>query len=400
MIRGKDLPNDWKIYELHELASKESAYPIGDGDHGQIKPDYYQDSGIPYIRVADLVDDKISLENMVYIPKNIHYENLKSELKPSDIIIAKTGATIGKVALIPKSIPIANTTASIGKITLDTSKMLPKFLLYFLKTKYFTSQMWRVSNKSAQAGFNIKDMKKFNIIIPPIPTQKKITSILEKAEQLKQWRRDSNKLTDDYLNSIFLEMFGDPVKNPKKLEIKKLREIANINMGQSPKGDSYNTKGVGMPLLNGPTEFGIKYPIEKQWTSKPTKMAEKGSILFCVRGATAGRMNWADKEYCVGRGVASINSNSVVSNEYLYLILKGKYSYFQNVGQGSTFINIGKELLSNLLIPIPDEKSIKNFINNAREIGKIKDYQMESKQQINDLFNVLMQKAFRGELVC
>src|SRR3989344_538983 len=157
---------EWKKVELGEIVSKEVNYPIGDGDHGKIKPSMYQDNGVPYIRVGDMVADKICLDKIVYISEKVHKDNLKSELLPGDVIIAKTGATIGKVAIIPKSIQKANTTSSVGKITIDKSKVLSEYLLYFIKTKEFVKQMWQVSNKSAQPGFNIINLKKFKIPIP------------------------------------------------------------------------------------------------------------------------------------------------------------------------------------------------------------------------------------------
>ena len=86
----------------------------------------------------------------------------------------------------------------------------------------------------------------------------------------------------------------------------RLSEIAKIIMGQSPKGETCNQEGIGKPLLNGPTEFGDFYPTAKQFTTEGNKFSVKGDILFCVRGSTTGRMNWANKEYVLGRGLASI----------------------------------------------------------------------------------------------
>lgn len=180
-------PEGWKWCEILEVAAK-TKYPIGDGDHGQIKPSMYTNSGIPYIRVADISKGEIKKEKLVYISKEIHEKNLKSELHPDDIIISKTGATIGKVAIIPDEIPLANTTSSVGKITLDKNKMIPTFLFYFMNTSFFQNQMWSVSFKSAQPGFNIIDLKKFKILVPPLPTQRHIVSILEKAEETKRLR--------------------------------------------------------------------------------------------------------------------------------------------------------------------------------------------------------------------
>lgn len=83
----------------------------------------------------------------------------------------------------------------------------------------------------------------------------------------------------------------------------KLKEVAVINMGQSPAGDTYNMLAMGTPLLNGPTEFGLSHPTISVWTTAPAKTCRKGDLLFCVRGSTTGRMNWADREYCIGRGI-------------------------------------------------------------------------------------------------
>lgn len=85
-----------------------------------------------------------------------------------------------------------------------------------------------------------------------------------------------------------------------------LRDNAEIVMGQSPPGESCNAEGVGLPLLNGPTEFGPHHPSPVQFTTDARKRARAGDLRFCVRGSTTGRMNWADREYAIGRGVAAI----------------------------------------------------------------------------------------------
>lgn len=175
--------SQWPIVELNAISDKSVKFPIGDGDHGQIKPSEYKNNGIPYIRVADIVEDQIVEENLVYISEAVHKKNLKGLLKPNDIIIAKTGATIGKVAIIPERIKEANTTSSIGKITPDQRLIVPKYLYWMLKTNSFKAQMYSVSGKSAQPGFNIKDMYKFKIPLPPIEVQREIIKKIELGEK-------------------------------------------------------------------------------------------------------------------------------------------------------------------------------------------------------------------------
>jgi type I restriction enzyme S subunit len=137
------------------------------------------------------------------------------------------------------------------------------------------------------------------------------------------------------------------------ISLSKLHEQAEIVMGQSPPGSSYNTDGLGLPLLNGPTEFGPVHPLERQWTTAPTKICKPGDILFCVRGATAGRINVADKEYCLGRGLAAVRARpDRFENRFLQYVLSAGYARFQHQGVGSTFINISNEMLSNFDVPL------------------------------------------------
>ena len=83
-------------------------------------------------------------------------------------------------------------------------------------------------------------------------------------------------------------------------------DVAEIVMGQSPPGEAVARESVWLPLLNGPTEFGPHHPVPVQFTTDARKGAQKGDILFCVRGSTPGRMNWADQDYAIGHGVAAI----------------------------------------------------------------------------------------------
>lgn len=173
-----DYPQGWIRIPLDVLAA-DIPYPIGDGDHGQIKPDVYTNSGIPYIRVADIGWGKFEPNVMVYIPLHIHEANKKGELLSGDVIVAKTGATIGKCCIVPDAIPRANTSSSVGKITINRKLTSPKWILYFILSKDFKAQMWAVSEKTAQPGFNIRDLKQFEFPLAPLNEQERIVLKLE-----------------------------------------------------------------------------------------------------------------------------------------------------------------------------------------------------------------------------
>ena len=88
-----------------------------------------------------------------------------------------------------------------------------------------------------------------------------------------------------------------------------LHKVATITMGTSPKGTTYNHEGIGLPLLNGPTEFGETHPHCTLYTTDSKKEGKTGDLIFCVRAST-GRMNWADRLYSLGRGVCSIRGET------------------------------------------------------------------------------------------
>ncbi|MEA1908393.1 MAG: restriction endonuclease subunit S, partial [Euryarchaeota archaeon] len=146
-----------------------------------------------------------------------------------------------------------------------------------------------------------------------------------------------------------------------------LSDVAEIIMGQSPKGDTCNSSGIGSPLLNGPTEFGIKNPIPIQFTENPKKVSAKNDILFCVRGSTTGRMNWADQQYAIGRGIAVIRHKE--GEDYKHFI-KGIIDFNLPIllasATGSTFPNVSRSQLEELEInipPLPEQKAIASVLS-------------------------------------
>ena len=132
----------------------------------------------------------------------------------------------------------------------------------------------------------------------------------------------------------------------------RLSDVAEIVMGQSPPGETVS-HDVGFPLLNGPTEFGSYCPSPVQFTTDPRRFAREGDILFCVRGSTTGRMNWADRDYAIGRGVAAIrHKNDRYLQHLVHGVIEHQLPGLLVQATGSTFPNVSREHLQ--AIPFPD----------------------------------------------
>jgi restriction endonuclease S subunit len=131
-----------------------------------------------------------------------------------------------------------------------------------------------------------------------------------------------------------------------------LRENAAVEMGTSPPGSTCNFEGRGDPLLNGPTEFGADHPAPVQWTTSASKFAQEGDLLICVRGATAGRTNWADQRYGIGRGLAAVRGRpGKGATRFLYHMLRDRRDAMASEARGSTFMNMGQHILLELPVP-------------------------------------------------
>ena len=147
---------------------------------------------------------------------------------------------------------------------------------------------------------------------------------------------------------------------PKGWEVGRLCDIANITMGQSPTGESYNDIGDGLIFYQGRTDFGLRFPTPRMYTTAPTRFAQKGDILLSVR-APVGDLNFAMEDCCIGRGLAALNSK-LGSQMHLFYTLTGFQQIFKVMdGNGTTFGSITKDILFGMAVVIPSDEILKCF---------------------------------------
>lgn len=176
-----------------------------------------------------------------------------------------------------------------------------------------------------------------------------------------------------------------------KYKTVKLKEIADIVMGQSPKSDFYNTDGMGTPFLQGVRTFGDNYPIIDTYTTLFNREASAGQILFSVR-APVGRVNWATQNIAIGRGLAAIKVKSGYSKDYLYYLFKRIGSRLDSLSTGTVFTSINKKELEELSLNIPIELTNQERIANYL---KRLDLKIDLNNQINANLTKLRNLQYR-----
>ncbi|ETS97633.1 type I restriction modification DNA specificity domain protein [Prevotella sp. ICM33] len=172
-------------------------------------------------------------------------------------------------------------------------------------------------------------------------------------------------------------------------EYKRLGELCDIVMGQSPMGNSINENN-GIEFHQGKTNFGDKFLMESGiYTTSPIRIAEKKTILLCVR-APVGIINITERQVCIGRGLSSLKPRLGLELLYLYYCLLSKHNYFESHSTGSTFKAISSKVINNTIIqfpPKPTQLSIVSELDKLNELIRIK------KEQLKD-YDALAQSIF------
>lgn len=164
---------------------------------------------------------------------------------------------------------------------------------------------------------------------------------------------------------------------------KKLGEVVAITMGQSPASDTYN-ESEGLPFFQGNADFGKLHPNVRIYCNAPIRIADNGDVLISVR-APIGAINIADRECCIGRGLAAIRGNDNYISRFIYYLLMASKEKLVSQGTGSTFKSIGKDVLYNMLIPVPPLSTQSRIVS---ELDLLQSIIGKQKAQLKELDNL------------
>lgn len=310
-------------------------------------------------------------------------------MKKGDVLFGKRRAYQKKVAIAP----FDGIFSAHGMVLRPNEEVITKeFFPFFISSDYFLDEAIRISVGSLSPTINWRDLKDLEFDIPDISEQKKLADILWAMNDVKKAYRNLLKATDELVKSQFIEMFADTPKG-------KLSDIATITMGQSPDGKTYNTDGNGMCFYQGKTEFGDLYIGEATtWTTAPSRIAEANDVLMSVR-APVGSTNIATQTCCLGRGLAGIRPIEGKSTTMFILYsMRSIEDEIENMGVGSTFKAINKNVVFNLPIPLATIELQNKFVALAEQSDKSKKGIQNSLEELIASQQALMKSQFQKEV--
>ena len=174
----------------------------------------------------------------------------------------------------------------------------------------------------------------------------------------------------------------------------RLDQICSLNMGQSPDSSSYNENGEGMPFFQGNADFGKVHPRVRVWCSAPTKVAHAGDVLISVR-APIGALNVADRECCIGRGLAALTVNEELCNKnYLWYAIASKVDELNSKGTGSTFKAISKNVLAETEIPLPTMEEQQSVAEQLEKVDELISLRKEQLAKLDELVKARFVEMF------
>lgn len=315
-------------------------------------------------------------------------------LEPDDLIVTMTDLsrnadTLGLSALIPNDGNKYLHNQRIGLLTCDQKQISKHYLHWLLRTREYQRTIAGMASGSTVKHTSPSSILSYEATIPDLQTQKRIAVLLDLFDAKIEANTKLNGYLEELADGMFRRHFGGLTDNAT------LADFANVTMGQSPAGSSYNEAGIGTIFYQGRAEFGWRYPTQRLSTTEPKRMAKAGDVLMSVR-APVGDLNLAYEDCCIGRGLAAIHCDYPSYGLYLMRSLHKKlYAYN---GEGTIFGSINGKALNGLPIALPNNAAIRAFEKEATPIDtQIRNNEVESRALVT-LRDTLLPKLMAGEI--
>ncbi|MCL2135437.1 MAG: restriction endonuclease subunit S [Candidatus Bathyarchaeota archaeon] len=277
----------------------------------------------------------------------------------------------------------------------------PAFLYYLLSDNNFFDYATVTAKGTKMPRGDKNAIMQYEIPEVPFDTQIGIANMLSTFNARIVTNRAINHNLEQTAQAIFKSWFIDfePWGGDQPYDWREgtLNDLANITMGQSPDGSSYNEEGIGTIFYQGRAEFGSRFPKCRLFTTEPKRMAIKGDVLMSVR-APVGDLNIAVEPCCIGRGLAAVQSNNGCQSFVLYTMFALKQQLDMFNSEGTVFGSINKNDMAKLSVIIPTDYVMRQFEELVHPIDAVIETNYTENCNLQTTRDILLPRLISGEL--
>lgn len=385
----------WEIKKLGEVCKL-----FTDGDWIESKDQ--SNKGIRLIQTGNIgcgeFNDKA--DHYRYISEETFIRLNCTEIYAGDILISRLPDPIGRSCIIPR-MPHRMITAVDCTIVRPKNIINPNFLVYYTNSRQYQDEINRYVTGAVRKRISRKNLFKIPIPIPPLSEQERIVAELDLLSDVIAKKREQLKQLDTLAQSIFYDMFGDPITNEKGWETKKLGDVFQTTSGGTPaKGHNEYYDNGNIPWLRSGeinkmyiydtelfiTELGLR--------NSSARWFPKNTVVIAMYGATVGQVGILCKEMTTNQAVCGIFPNDEFIPIYIYHFLLSKKSKYIEIAAGGAQPNISQNIVRNTLISCPPLYLQQQFTSKIEAIEKQKELIKQSLSEVQQLFDSRMDYYF------
>ena len=384
----------WEYKKLGEVCTL-----ISDGSHNP--PKGIDHSLYRMISSQNVFDDNLQIteDNVRYITESDHLcENKRTKLQ-KDVVLLTIVGTIGRSCVLKGNEGCLTLQRSVAALH-PSDQIMPRYLMHCLIGNRHTLN--QEAHGIAQKGIYLKQLSSLSIPLPPKPTQRAIVSELDKINELIRLKKEQLKDFDNLAQSLFYEMFGDPMENEKGWEVKKLEEIAKSAIGLTYKPENVTEELSGTVVLRSSniqnSILDFNDIVRVNVLVKEDKMVNDGDILMCSRNGSfrlvgkVALIKGLKERMSYGAFMTIIRSPY---NPYLFEYFKTPaFRQYLITGKTTTVNQITVKMLNNLTLPLPPLSLQRLFAQRIEQIEREKSEVQKSIQDLETLLASRMQYWF------
>lgn len=382
----------WKTVKLGDICK------FINGDRGKNYPSGKDivENGIPFINAGHLVSNAISFSDMNYITEEKYNQLGSGKIQKGDFLYCLRGS-LGKHAIVEN---IEKGAVASSLVILRPTNIDVHYLSYCMDSPSISTQLQQANNGSSQPNLSANSVKQYIVPLPPLEEQKRIADILDKASNLIDLRKQQLEKMDLLIKSKFIDMFGDPVTNPKGWDVKQLAELGSWNSGGTPSrvNATYFEGDIEWYSAGELNDLFLKKSNERitneALKESAAKLFEAGSLLIGMYDTAAFKMGILTKNASSNQACANIKPNKKTNVLWLYFNLLLMKKHFLQNRRGIRQKNLNLGMIKGFYVPVPPTVLQSEFAEFVEQVEKQKAVMQQSLEKMETNYNALMQEYF------